>query len=201
MADERDDRDARRLKMTRAFVSVVPHSQALGIRIIDITDTEVLYELPVRRQAGREPRHRDASRRRDHNATRRLFRGGGVCGADRACPDRDPRSADRLPAAGGAGQVGDRQGHAATRSRATWRSPVRSHIRTIRRTRSHTRSAPSCCRPSWGSRDRTSGAGSDADIDRPDDRGEGVAGLSGPDRSGAVREVPRASRRGCTVTS
>jgi uncharacterized protein (TIGR00369 family) len=46
MADERDDRDARKLKMTRTLSRVVPHSQALGIRIIDISDTEVLYELP-----------------------------------------------------------------------------------------------------------------------------------------------------------
>jgi uncharacterized protein (TIGR00369 family) len=46
MADERDDRDARKLKMTRALSRAVPHSHALGIRIIDISDTEVLYELP-----------------------------------------------------------------------------------------------------------------------------------------------------------
>ena len=44
--DDRDDREARKLKMTRAFSRVVPHNQALGIRIIDITETEALYELP-----------------------------------------------------------------------------------------------------------------------------------------------------------
>jgi uncharacterized protein (TIGR00369 family) len=41
-----DDRDARKLKMARALLRVVPHNQALGIRIIDISDTEALYELP-----------------------------------------------------------------------------------------------------------------------------------------------------------
>jgi uncharacterized protein (TIGR00369 family) len=46
MADERDNREARNLKMARALSANVPHSKALGIRIMDITDTEVLYELP-----------------------------------------------------------------------------------------------------------------------------------------------------------
>jgi len=46
MADERDDREARNLKMARVLSANVPHSKALGIRIMDITDTEVLYELP-----------------------------------------------------------------------------------------------------------------------------------------------------------
>lgn len=46
MSDERDDRDARKLKMTRALTRHVPHNLALGIRIIEITATEVLYELP-----------------------------------------------------------------------------------------------------------------------------------------------------------
>ena len=46
MTDERDDSEARKLKLTRAISRSVPHSVALGIRIIDITDTEALYELP-----------------------------------------------------------------------------------------------------------------------------------------------------------
>jgi uncharacterized protein (TIGR00369 family) len=46
MIDDAADRDAQKLKMARALSRVVPHNQALGIRIIDITDTEVLYELP-----------------------------------------------------------------------------------------------------------------------------------------------------------
>ena len=46
MTDERDERNARKLKMTRALSRSVPHSAALGIRIIDITDTEAMHELP-----------------------------------------------------------------------------------------------------------------------------------------------------------
>ena len=46
MADEHDDRAARKLKMTRALSRHVPHNKALGIRIIDLTDTEVMFELP-----------------------------------------------------------------------------------------------------------------------------------------------------------
>jgi uncharacterized protein (TIGR00369 family) len=46
MPDERDDREARKLKMARALSRVVPHNQALGIRIIEVTGTEVIYELP-----------------------------------------------------------------------------------------------------------------------------------------------------------
>ena len=32
--------------MARAFSRVVPHSQALGIRIVAMTETEVMFELP-----------------------------------------------------------------------------------------------------------------------------------------------------------
>jgi uncharacterized protein (TIGR00369 family) len=46
MTDERDDRDTWKLKMTRALSRSVPHSNALGIRIIDVIDTEVRHELP-----------------------------------------------------------------------------------------------------------------------------------------------------------
>jgi len=44
--DQRDERAARKLKMTLAFSRVVPHNQALGMRLIDITATEVVIELP-----------------------------------------------------------------------------------------------------------------------------------------------------------
>jgi uncharacterized protein (TIGR00369 family) len=44
--DDRDERAARKLKMMRAFSRVVPHNQALGMRLIDITATEVVIELP-----------------------------------------------------------------------------------------------------------------------------------------------------------
>jgi uncharacterized protein (TIGR00369 family) len=44
--DERDEREARKLKMAHAFSRAVPHNQALGIRLLDITATEVMFELP-----------------------------------------------------------------------------------------------------------------------------------------------------------
>jgi uncharacterized protein (TIGR00369 family) len=43
---ERDEREARKLKMAHAFSRAVPHNQALGIRLLDITATEVMFELP-----------------------------------------------------------------------------------------------------------------------------------------------------------
>lgn len=44
MSDE--ERDALKLKMTRAFTRGVPHNQALGIRILEISATNVRFELP-----------------------------------------------------------------------------------------------------------------------------------------------------------
>jgi uncharacterized protein (TIGR00369 family) len=44
--DEREAREARKLKMAHAFSRAVPHNQALGIRLLDITATEVMFELP-----------------------------------------------------------------------------------------------------------------------------------------------------------
>ena len=44
--DERAERDRRKLQMARAFSRGVPHNQALGVRILDITATEVVTELP-----------------------------------------------------------------------------------------------------------------------------------------------------------
>jgi uncharacterized protein (TIGR00369 family) len=46
MTDERAARNERKLNIARAFSQSVPHNEALGMRIIDVTDTEVLYELP-----------------------------------------------------------------------------------------------------------------------------------------------------------
>jgi uncharacterized protein (TIGR00369 family) len=48
MAEERDagDRDELKLKLTRVFSRSVPHNLALGIRILDVTESEVTYELP-----------------------------------------------------------------------------------------------------------------------------------------------------------
>jgi uncharacterized protein (TIGR00369 family) len=46
MPDERDAREARKLKMTSVFARAVPHNQALGIRVLDVTATEVVFELP-----------------------------------------------------------------------------------------------------------------------------------------------------------
>jgi uncharacterized protein (TIGR00369 family) len=46
MTDERAARNERKLNIARAFSRSVPHNEALGMRIIDVTDTEVLYELP-----------------------------------------------------------------------------------------------------------------------------------------------------------
>lgn len=48
--DERDDQDARKLKMTNAFLRAVPHNQALGIRILDVNATEAVFELPYDRK-------------------------------------------------------------------------------------------------------------------------------------------------------
>jgi uncharacterized protein (TIGR00369 family) len=53
MADARSETDAQRqaqaelqAKMTRAFARGVPHNQALGIRILDVSPTEASFELP-----------------------------------------------------------------------------------------------------------------------------------------------------------
>jgi len=49
MPDERDERaacEARKLELARMFSRGVPHNQALGIRILDVTATEVVFELP-----------------------------------------------------------------------------------------------------------------------------------------------------------
>jgi uncharacterized protein (TIGR00369 family) len=43
MADANDDL---KLKMARAFSRVVPHNQALGIQVRDLTAAEVVFELP-----------------------------------------------------------------------------------------------------------------------------------------------------------
>jgi uncharacterized protein (TIGR00369 family) len=43
MADPSDDMQA---KLTRAFAGGVPHNLALGIRVIDVTNTEASFELP-----------------------------------------------------------------------------------------------------------------------------------------------------------
>jgi uncharacterized protein (TIGR00369 family) len=43
MADGSDDLHA---KMTRAFSRGIPHNQALGIRIVDVSATEASFELP-----------------------------------------------------------------------------------------------------------------------------------------------------------
>jgi uncharacterized protein (TIGR00369 family) len=36
----------RKLKLARAFSQAVPHNEALGMRVVDVTDREVIYELP-----------------------------------------------------------------------------------------------------------------------------------------------------------
>jgi uncharacterized protein (TIGR00369 family) len=41
-----DDHDALKLKMARAFSRGVPHNQALGIRVLELTATDVSFELP-----------------------------------------------------------------------------------------------------------------------------------------------------------
>jgi len=41
-----DERTARKLNLARAFTRGVPHNEALGMRVLDVTETEVLYELP-----------------------------------------------------------------------------------------------------------------------------------------------------------
>jgi uncharacterized protein (TIGR00369 family) len=46
MSEERNDSDEAKLKMARALSRRVPHSLALGIRIINVTANEVTYELP-----------------------------------------------------------------------------------------------------------------------------------------------------------
>ena len=46
MADERDARTERKLKLARAFSRNVPHNEALGMRIVDVTEAEVFFELP-----------------------------------------------------------------------------------------------------------------------------------------------------------
>lgn len=44
--DEHAVREQRKLNMSHAFSRGVPHNQALGIRVIDVTATEVVFELP-----------------------------------------------------------------------------------------------------------------------------------------------------------
>jgi uncharacterized protein (TIGR00369 family) len=52
MADERDERDERdeqdkmKIKMAYAFSQGVPHNQALGMRVLEMTATGVVIELP-----------------------------------------------------------------------------------------------------------------------------------------------------------
>lgn len=41
-----DDPAARKLNIARAFSRGVPHNEALGMRVVDITATDVIYELP-----------------------------------------------------------------------------------------------------------------------------------------------------------
>jgi uncharacterized protein (TIGR00369 family) len=41
-----DANDEQKLKMARAFSRVVPHNQALGIQVRELTATEVVFELP-----------------------------------------------------------------------------------------------------------------------------------------------------------
>jgi uncharacterized protein (TIGR00369 family) len=46
MPNERDERAALKLKMAHAFSRGVPHNQALGIRVLQMTEAEVVFELP-----------------------------------------------------------------------------------------------------------------------------------------------------------
>lgn len=46
MADEREARTARKLDLVRKLSRDVPHNEALGMRILQVTETEVIYELP-----------------------------------------------------------------------------------------------------------------------------------------------------------
>jgi len=48
--DDRDDQDVRKLEMAIAFSRTVPHNQALGIRVLDVIGTEVVFELPYDRK-------------------------------------------------------------------------------------------------------------------------------------------------------
>lgn len=41
-----DDPAARKLNIARAFSRSVPHNEALGMRVVEITATDVIYELP-----------------------------------------------------------------------------------------------------------------------------------------------------------
>jgi uncharacterized protein (TIGR00369 family) len=41
-----DANDELRLKMQRAFSRAVPHNQALGIQVVELTAREVVFELP-----------------------------------------------------------------------------------------------------------------------------------------------------------
>ena len=50
MTDERAAHRERKLSFARAFSQGVPHNEALGMRILDMTDTEVVYELPYAAQ-------------------------------------------------------------------------------------------------------------------------------------------------------
>jgi uncharacterized protein (TIGR00369 family) len=41
-----DGSSPRKLNLARAFSQAVPHNEALGMRVVEITDREVIYELP-----------------------------------------------------------------------------------------------------------------------------------------------------------
>lgn len=41
-----DDRAAKKLDLARAFSRGVPHNEALGMRVVAVTEAEVIYELP-----------------------------------------------------------------------------------------------------------------------------------------------------------
>ncbi|HEX4416780.1 MAG TPA: PaaI family thioesterase [Kofleriaceae bacterium] len=46
MTDERAANNERKLRIAQVFSRSVPHNEALGIRLIALTDTEVIHELP-----------------------------------------------------------------------------------------------------------------------------------------------------------
>ncbi len=46
MTEEHDAKTQRKLNMARLFSRGVPHNEALGMRVVEVTETEVVYELP-----------------------------------------------------------------------------------------------------------------------------------------------------------
>jgi uncharacterized protein (TIGR00369 family) len=46
MTEEHEAQAQRKRNMARLFSRSVPHNEALGLRLIDVTDTEAIYELP-----------------------------------------------------------------------------------------------------------------------------------------------------------